>query len=62
MQRRTISTKNAKFRRFSGKMQSVDAHRVLLVLLITAVITSIAGKLQPGECANDCDVERVTSG
>lgn len=58
----TISTKYAKFRRFSGKMQSVGAHRVLLALLITAVITSIAGKLQPGECANVCDAERVTSG
>lgn len=46
-------------RRFSNKMQSVNVHRVLLALLIiTAVITSIAGKLQPGEYADECDIER----
>ncbi|XP_039313985.1 pancreatic lipase-related protein 2 [Solenopsis invicta] len=43
----TISTKDAKFRQFSGKMQSANVPRVLLVLLIVAVITSVTGKLQP---------------
>ncbi|XP_011643285.2 pancreatic triacylglycerol lipase-like isoform X1 [Pogonomyrmex barbatus] len=42
----TISTKGTRLRRFSDKMQLVNVHCVLLILLII-VLTSIAGKLQP---------------
>lgn len=48
----TISTKDAKFRRFSTKMQSINVCVLLALLMIISVVTSIAGKLQPGEYAN----------
>lgn len=47
-----ISTKDAKFRRFSTKMQSINVCVLLALLIIISVVTSIAGKLQPGEYAN----------
>lgn len=47
----TTCTKDTRLRRSSDKMQPVNIlHHVLFALLIIAVTTSIAGKLQSGEC------------